>query len=266
MVAVTILFALWFFGGAFIYFALIRQVAARPAALPDAPSPIGFGAPEGVLAGVLVLLLSYSVISAAMMPQPPEDLSSRAILASLFVTLAVVALIVVVLKARGRSVDALAGFSKLGTMRAVITGAILLMFAYPLIAVGDRIAQQLLRTGNSRQSIVEFFNSSQTIDQRIVIIIFAVTLAPAAEEFIFRFFLYGVLKRYFGLAFALVANAVLFAAVHGHLPSFVALFVLASCFTLAYEWSGSLLVSMTMHAIFNAMTLVVLAFPDTFQQ
>ena len=82
----------------------------------------------------------------------------------------------------------------------------------------------------------------------------------------FRFFLYGVLRRYFGVAVGLVINALLFAAVHQHLPSFGPLFVLAGCFTLAYEWSGSILISMTMHSLFNSVNLVTLAFPSLFQQ
>ena len=64
----------------------------------------------------------------------------------------------------------------------------------------------------------------------------------------------------------LVLNSLLFAAVHAHLPSFAPLFVLGSCFTIAYEWSGTILVSMTMHALFNAASLTVLAFPELFPQ
>jgi membrane protease YdiL (CAAX protease family) len=46
----------------------------------------------------------------------------------------------------------------------------------------------------------------------------------------------------------------------------VPLFVLGSCFTIAYEWSGSILVSMTMHALFNSVSLALLAFPELFPQ
>ena len=99
-----------------------------------------------------------------------------------------------------------------------------------------------------------------------MIIFFAVAVAPATEEFLFRFFLYGVLRRYFGRFFGLFGNSLLFAAVHTHLPSFAPLFVLASCFTLAYEWSGSILVSMTMHSLFNSLTLIALAFPEIISQ
>jgi membrane protease YdiL (CAAX protease family) len=56
----------------------------------------------------------------------------------------------------------------------------------------------------------------------------------------------------------------LFAAAHAHLPSFAPLFVLGSCFAIAYEWSGSILVAMTMHSLFNSLTLTALAFPEIF--
>jgi membrane protease YdiL (CAAX protease family) len=44
----------------------------------------------------------------------------------------------------------------------------------------------------------------------------------------------------------------------------VPLFVLGSCFAIAYEWSGSILVAMTMHSLFNSLTLAALAFPEIF--
>ena len=42
--------------------------------------------------------------------------------------------------------------------------------------------------------------------------------------------------------------------------------VLGSCFAIAYEWSGSILVPMTMHTLFNALTLTALAFPELIKQ
>jgi membrane protease YdiL (CAAX protease family) len=132
--------------------------------------------------------------------------------------------------------------------------------------LGDLITQRLLRSPPEKQPIVEMFSESSTIEQRIIVIVLAVSLAPMAEEFIFRFFLYGVAKRYVGRVIGVVGSALLFAAVHGHLPSFAPLFVLGTCFAIAYEWSGSILVPMTMHALFNAVTLTALAFPELIQQ
>jgi membrane protease YdiL (CAAX protease family) len=138
--------------------------------------------------------------------------------------------------------------------------------AYPLISLTDVITQRLFGSGSSKQNIVELFSGSHTIEQRIMIIVFAVAIAPVVEEFLFRFFLYGVLKRYFGRFLGITLNALLFAAAHTHLPSFAPLFVLGACFTIAYEWSGSILVCMTMHSLFNSLSLTVLAFPETFPQ
>ncbi|PYI71592.1 MAG: hypothetical protein DMF08_08070, partial [Verrucomicrobia bacterium] len=77
---------------------------------------------------------------------------------------------------------------------------------------------------------------------------------------------YGVLKRYVGCFFGVILSSLLFAAAHAHFPSFVPLFVLGSCFAIAYEWSGSILVSMTMHSLFNSLTLTALAFPEIISQ
>ena len=99
-----------------------------------------------------------------------------------------------------------------------------------------------------------------------MIIIFSVAIAPIVEEFVFLFFIYGVIKRYVGGLLAVILSALLFAAAHGHIPSFVPLFVLGSCFAIAYEWSGSILVSMTMHSLFNSLTLIALAFPEIISQ
>jgi membrane protease YdiL (CAAX protease family) len=158
----------------------------------------------------------------------------------------------------------LGGFLKITFFRALSTGAILLFFGYPLILWSDIITQRLFGGSSSRQSIVEFFSGSRTIDQRIMIIIFAIAIAPVIEELLFRFFLYNVLKRYFGRLLGVVSSALLFAAAHAHFPSFVPLFVLGSCFAIAYEWSGSILVAMTMHSLFNSLTLAALAFPEIF--
>ncbi len=151
-------------------------------------------------------------------------------------------------------------FSDLGT------GAILLFFAYPLIGFSESLNQRFFSGGSSKQGIVEFFSGSRTIEERILIIVFAVAIAPIVEEFVFRFFIYGVLKRYVGCFFGVILSSLLFAAAHAHFPSVVPLFVLGNCFAIAYEWSGSILVSMTMHSLFNSLTLTALAFPEIISQ
>ena len=113
------------------------------------------------------------------------------------------------------------------------------------------------------QNIVTFFhNASESSDKRAVYLtmLMAGIVAPLAEETIFRGFIYGVLKRYAGCVVGALISAGLFAAMHLNLSSLPELFVLALCFTLAYEATGSLLVNIFMHSIFNLSMLLVLLY------
>jgi membrane protease YdiL (CAAX protease family) len=263
--ALGLLSFLYLIGSICIYLSLIYQISRRTrnAAEADAP-PRGFGLPEAILAGLLTVFLLLTISSTAS--QPSIQFSPRNLLANFLFTAFVVLVIVSLLKLRGFDVGALAGFFRITFFRALGTGAILLFFAYPLIGLSETINQRLFGGGSSKQSIVEFFSGSRTIDERIVIIVFAVAIAPVFEEFVFRFFIYGVLKRYVGCLAGVILSALLFSTAHAHFPSFVPLFVLGSCFAIAYEWSGSILVSMTMHSLFNSLTLIALAFPELFPQ
>jgi uncharacterized protein len=259
----NIIYALYLLLGVYVYVSLIRQVNERAPASSTTTAKV-FGLPEAIIAAFLISYFLLNVAYAVGAPEPA--LRTRDVLFTVISTVVVVMILVGVLRWRGIDIEALAGFSKIGFIRVVSTGAVLLFFAYPLISLADLITQRVLGSGSSRQSIVELFNASQTMQQRIMIIVLAVVVAPMAEEFVFRFFLYGVLRRYFGRLAGLTVSSLLFAAVHAHLPSFAPLFVLAACFTVAYEWSGSILVPMAMHCLFNSLTLIALAFPQLSQE
>src|SRR5437762_3958058 len=261
--ALNVLFALYFLASIYVYVSLIRQISVRTL-VPAGESGKRFGLPEAIIAAVLISLLLPG--SSDLVSRPSAQVDARDLLANLLLTFALVLFIVAFLRFRGFDLSSLGGFFKISFFRALSTGTILILAAYPLISLTDAITRRLFGNDSSKQSIVELFNGSRTIEQRIMIIVFAVAIAPVVEEFLFRFFLYGVLKRYFGRFLGITVNALLFAAAHTHFPSFAPLFVLGSCFTIAYEWSGSILVSMTMHALFNSLSLTVLAFPELFSQ
>jgi membrane protease YdiL (CAAX protease family) len=259
----NVFFALYFLASVYVYISLIRQIGARTSVSAGEPTKT-FGLPEAILAGALILFLLLSISASAS--RPSVEISARNLLANLLFTMFVVLFIMTFLQLRGFDLSSLAGFFKIGFVRTLSTGTILLLAAYPLILLANTITQHLFGGDSSKQNIVEAFSGSRTIEQRIMIIVFAVAIAPMVEEFLFRFFLYGVIKRYLGSFLGIITNAALFAAAHAHYPSFVPLFVLGSCFTIAYEWSGSILVAMTMHSLFNSVTLIVLAFPELFSQ
>lgn len=259
-----LLSVLYLVASVYVYISLVYQISARTrnAFDADAATKRSFGLPEAVLAALLILFLLLTI--GASVSQPSIQFSARNLLGNFLLTAFVVLFVVTFLQFRGFDVSSLGGFFRLGFIRTLSTGAVLLFFAYPLILLSDTITQRLFGGGPSRQNIVEFFSGSRTIEQRMMIIVFAVAIAPVFEEFLFRFFIYGVLKRYFGRLLGVTFSALLFAAAHAHLPSFAPLFVLGSCFAIAYEWSGSILVAMTMHSLFNSLTLTALAFPEIF--
>jgi membrane protease YdiL (CAAX protease family) len=261
--ALGLLSILYLIASVCVYLSLISQISSgnRNTSTADAPERT-FGFPEAILATVLIIFFLMSIGSTA--PDPSLQFNPRNLLANLLLTALLVLVIVTLLQFRGLDVGALAGFLRIRFFRTLGTGATLLFFAYPLIGLSEAVNQRFFGGSSSKQTIVEFFSGSRTINERIAIIVFAVAIAPIVEEFVFRFFIYGVLRRYFGWLAAMVLSAGLFAAAHAHSPSFVPLFVLGSCLAIAYEWSGSLLVSMTMHSLFNSLTLTALAFPEIF--
>jgi membrane protease YdiL (CAAX protease family) len=261
----AIIGAIFFLVGLYIYISLIRQISVRAASAPaSGVPPKTFGLPEAIIAALLISLLVLSLVASAS--TPGRELSNTDLINNLVLTIVIVMILIGFLALRGFDINALAGFSKLGIVRAAAMGAVLLFFAYPLVSLAEAITEHFIGRGSSRQNIVELFSGAGGMQQRVIIIVLAVAVAPVAEELVFRFFLYGVLKRYFGIMPGLVISSLLFAAVHQHLPSFGPLFILGCCFTLAYEWSGSILVPMTMHSLFNSLSLVLLAFPELFQQ
>ncbi len=265
----NIFIVLLVFAGLAIYLTLIRQINARRSLPTDiaavAPPPRMFGLPEAFLAMALSLFLLLNIV-VSFERSAPVHLSSGDLIANFLLSLFVVVLIAAVLKLRGIDIDAVGGFSKASLKRTISTAIVLLLAAAPLIGVAEGLTQGFFGGESSKQEIVSLFNSSRTIQERVMIIVLAVVVAPISEEFLFRFFIYGVLRRYFGVAVGLIFNALLFAAAHTHLPSAAPLFVLGACFTLAYEWSGSILVSMAMHSLFNSAQLIFLAFPELVQK
>ena len=150
------------------------------------------------------------------------------------------------------------GFDRLGFTKVFLLGAGLLIAALPLIFASSAVVSSLMHVNSQKDSqpIMQLFEGVAEPTKKIPIILLAIVIAPLAEEFFFRGFLYGVLKHYGGPLPSLVFTGAAFALIHLHVPSLLPLFLLACVLTLAYELSGSLLVPMAMHALFNAVTLV----------
>ena len=88
--------------------------------------------------------------------------------------------------------------------------------------------------------------------------VFAVVIAPVAEEFIFRGMLFPFIQQRGYPGFAWFGVSALFALIHMNAPAFVPLFVFALALTWLYEKTDNLLAPITAHALFNATNFALL--------
>ena len=88
--------------------------------------------------------------------------------------------------------------------------------------------------------------------------VFAVVIAPVAEEFIFRGMLFPFIRQFGFPRFAWFGVSALFALIHLNLPTFLPLFVFALALTWLYEKTDNLLAPITAHALFNATNFALL--------
>ncbi len=93
---------------------------------------------------------------------------------------------------------------------------------------------------------------------RVLFILMAVVAAPLFEELVFRGLLFPYLVKHTGLAGGILLVSMLFALMHLHTASLVPIFLLSAALCIAYWRTGSLWVSIGMHAIFNATSILAL--------
>ncbi|MEA3211597.1 MAG: protease family protein [Chthoniobacter sp.] len=219
--------------------------------LPDLLMSIVLG---GSFGGLAIRSLWRAVPEAA-------PITAKHLLESLFVVPFILAGVAAFLLYRGLRLSELFGLRRVPALRVLGWAALLFFMALPFIGAVNLLTALVLKGQVVQQMLVELFRSAvKRGDYQIVITIAAagVLIAPLCEEFLFRGYFYGVGKRYFGPWVSGLFTAALFAAFHTNLAAFPGLFVLAVALTLAYERTGSLLVPIGMHALFNATSLGVL--------
>jgi len=94
---------------------------------------------------------------------------------------------------------------------------------------------------------------------KLAFILLAVAGAPLYEEILFRGLLFPFLAQRTGTPVAILLVSLLFALLHFHLASFVPLGLLSAVLCLVYWRTGSLWPCIGLHAIFNAVSILVLS-------
>lgn len=168
---------------------------------------------------------------------------------------------------RNRRVVDLFGLKRLG-LPLIIVYTILGGVASLVIcawAVGG-VSQALLERVFSDLAVQESVQKLQENQSALLLglsIVMACIAAPLVEEFLFRGYMYGALKKATNPVFAAVIIGALFSVVHGNLPALLPLWVFSILLCLAYEWTRCLWVPIGMHAFFNATNIVFMLIPPS---
>lgn len=240
-----------------VYQTLIRRVVEGGGKVRSAE----FSLPDLLTATVLASFFTMLIFKSLMHTDDAPKIKPENVLPSASFLLIVLVGIVAFLRFRGVNLQRLLGFDRLQTGRALMIGIGLILAAFPIITGVAMITQTFLHEGAKEQELVTLFREvarKSDISSMAKILIAGVVFAPVAEEFLFRGYFYGVLKRYCGGIASGFFTSALFASIHMNLASLPSLFVLAICLTLAYEATGCLLVPIGMHAFFNFSQLAYL--------
>jgi membrane protease YdiL (CAAX protease family) len=138
---------------------------------------------------------------------------------------------------RGLKLRRTFGFNRVGPIAVLGWAVGLILAAFPLAGAASAITMFASHGRLEPQPLVDLFNKvARGHDYAAVgkIILSAVVIQPACEEFLFRGFFYGVWKHYAGPLTAGLLACLLFAAFHASLSAFGGLFVLAVCLNIAY--------------------------------
>jgi len=144
---------------------------------------------------------------------------------------------------------------------ALAQGAVLACLLLPvLLTMQAASAWVMTRAGlhSEQETAVQLLEGQQSIGMRLYLGVFAVFLAPVAEEFIFRGMLFPFVKQLGFPRLAWLGVSALFAFIHLDAAIFIPLFVLALGLTWLYVKTGNLLAAITAHAVFNAVNLGLL--------
>ena len=108
------------------------------------------------------------------------------------------------------------------------------------------------------QAAVKLVMDAKSLWTTVYLGVFAVVIAPVAEEFVFRGMFYPFVKQLGSPRLAFFGVSALFAEIHFDMGTLVPLFVLALALTWLYEKTDNLLAPITAHALFNAINFVAL--------
>lgn len=206
---------------------------------------------------VLPLMLRIAHIDrASMSSEASAVLSTVALLAVVAVPLLVFRILAPVQKLGWRHLGIRGG----RVWADVLWGVVGYVMTLPLLLIVSFLSARIFRGVNTPLNpvVVEVVSGGSTLLMALVLLQSAV-LAPLIEELMFRGTFYGSLVTRIRPWAAILISSSVFAILHPQLPlGFAAIFVLGAAFNTMYLIRGSLIPSMTAHALNNGMLVIAM--------
>ena len=129
-----------------------------------------------------------------------------------------------------------------------------------IVVNGGASLVETLTHQQHQQQVVQMFKAVKNPAVMAFFAVFAVLLAPVAEEMVFRVFLFNIGLRYGGFWLGAAVSAILFGLAHGDIYVLVPLALggLVLCFV--YYRTRNAYASMITHGLFNSFTVAALLF------
>jgi membrane protease YdiL (CAAX protease family) len=141
---------------------------------------------------------------------------------------------------------------------ATIGTALLGFVAMVVVANGSAALIDYLAHSPHQQDIVEIFKTLHDTTAITVFAVFAIVFAPFAEETFFRLFFFNLGLRYWGFWGGAVLSGALFGIVHGDFYAALPLALGGVVLCAVYYRTRNAFAPMISHALFNALSIVML--------
>ncbi len=150
------------------------------------------------------------------------------------------------------------GFRPLQSKQILFAAVAALVMA--LVVNGGASIVETLTHHQHEQQVVQMFKAVKNPGVMAFFAVFAVVLAPVAEEIVFRVFLFNIGLRYGGFWLGGVISALLFGLAHGDLFVLVPLALGGLVLCYVYYRTRNAYASMITHGLFNSFTVIALIF------
>ncbi|MHB8140414.1 MAG: CPBP family intramembrane glutamic endopeptidase [Vulcanimicrobiaceae bacterium] len=203
-----------------------------------------------VLLGIAALRLLHPILPVGVSAKPSLDV---ALLLQFAMELPIVILLLIYLpKASGFSLRELGvTWPGANALAYGILGAMMMIF---IVDASGAIIDSLTHSMHP-QDVLKAFEAARRPATIIFFAVFAIIIAPIAEELVFRVFLFNLGLRYAGFWIGAASSSIIFGIAHGGI--FVALPLALGGIVLCgvYYSSRNAISSMISHALFNAVTV-----------